>query len=117
MQRSEASKYMNANMDSDGIDDMVMGIPQGVSTGDLIQTSKSREDGYVLGEPEVILSGRNGASEDRNGSGYDDDEKESDEPDIDSEWVKKLENVDIIDDPVRMYLRRNRQGRLAQSRR
>ena len=96
---------MNANMDSDGIDDLVMGIPQGVSTGDLIQTSKSREDGYVLGEPEVILSGRNGASEDRNGSGYDDDEKESDEPDIDSEWVKKLENVDIIDDPVRMYLR------------
>ena len=25
--------------------------------------------------------------------------------DIDSEWVKKLKNVDIIDDPVRMYLR------------
>ena len=92
-------------MDGDGIDDLVMGIPQGVSTGDLIQTSKSREDGYRLGEPEIILSGRNGASE-RNGASYDDDdEKESDEPDIDSEWVKKLENVDIIDDPVRMYLR------------
>ncbi len=96
---------MNANLDGDGIDDMVMGIPQGVSTGDLIQTSKSREDGYRMGEPEIILSGRNGAS-DRNGASYDDDEeKESDEPDIDSEWVKKLENVDIIDDPVRMYLR------------
>lgn len=96
---------MNANLDGDGIDDMVMGIPQGVSTGDLIQTSKSREDGYRMGEPEIILSGRNGAS-DRNGASYDDDdEKESDEPDIDNEWVKKLENVDIIDDPVRMYLR------------
>ena len=97
---------MNANLDGDGIDDVMMGIPQGVSTGDLIQTSKSREDGYRMGEPEIILSGRNGASEDRNGASYDeDDEKESDEPDIDSEWVKKLENVDIIDDPVRMYLR------------
>ena len=97
---------MNQNMDGDGIDDVMMGIPQGVSTGDLIQTSKSREDGYRMGEPEVILSGRNGASEDRNGVAYDDDDdQESEEPDIDSEWVKKLENVDIIDDPVRMYLR------------
>ena len=98
---------MNNAMDGD-IDNMTMngGGIQGVSTGDLIQTSRSREDGYRLGEPEVILSGRNGASEDRNGANYDDDdEKESDEPDIDSEWVKKLENVDIIDDPVRMYLR------------
>ena len=46
---------MNQNMDGDGIDDVMMGIPQGVSTGDLIQTSKSREDGYRMGEPEVIL--------------------------------------------------------------
>ena len=97
---------MVTTMDGDGIDDLVMGIPQGVTTGDLIQTSKSREDGYRMGEPEVILSRNNGASEDRDRDGYDDDEEqESEEPDIDSEWVKKLENVDIIDDPVRMYLR------------
>ena len=30
---------------------------------------------------------------------------ERDNLDIDSEWVRKLENVDIIDDPVRMYIR------------
>ena len=96
---------MNANLDGDGMNDLAM-ISLSTSTGDLIQTSKSREDGYRLGEPEIILSGRNGASEDRNGTAYDDDDdKESEEPDIDSEWVKKLENVDIIDDPVRMYLR------------
>ncbi len=97
---------MNTMMDVDSLDNPMLNIPsQGVSTEDLIQGSKSREDGYQLGEPEVILSGRNGASEDHNAAYDEDEEQESDEPDIDSEWVKKLENVDIIDDPVRMYLR------------
>ena len=93
---------MTTSMNGEGADNLVM--LSGASAGELIRTSKSREDGYSLAEPEVILSGRNGASEDQQSDDYD-EEDESDEPDIDSEWVKRLENVDIIDDPVRMYLR------------
>ena len=102
---------MATYMNGDGPDNLaVTDISHGAPVGDLILTRKSREDGYSLGEPEVMVPGRNGDSDYRANGHYDEDEEddeqqESEEPDIDSEWVKKLENVDIIDDPVRMYLR------------
>lgn len=102
---------MDTYMNGDGTDNLaITDISHGAPVGDLILTRKSKEDGYSLGEPEVMVPGRNGDSDYRANGHYDEDEEddeeqESEEPDIDSEWVKKLENVDIIDDPVRMYLR------------
>ena len=52
------------------------------------------------------------ANKDNNDNAYkfvwddpDREEDDEDDPYIDSERVKKMENVDLIDDPVRMYLR------------
>ncbi len=93
---------MSTTMEGFGAENLV---GSGSSVRDLMYTSKSKEDGYNPGEPEVILADRNGASDDRRNGRYYPDRKESDEPDIDNEWIKKIDNVDIIDDPVRMYLR------------
>jgi len=103
-------------MDGDSSDELVMGLAQGTSAEDLIRTSRSREDGYIATEDgRVIVSEREDSDDDDDDK--DDKEKEKDfdpndpdaedeeEPDVDSEWEKNLENVEMIDDPVRMYLR------------
>ena len=104
---------MNRPMDGDESSDLVIGLAQSATTNDLIGSSKSREDGYVIVEERDALAKPAPEEKDANDSDeYDPDDpdakadKESeDETDIDSEWEKNLENVEMIDDPVRMYLR------------
>ena len=104
---------MNRPMDGDESNDLVIGLAQSASTNDLIGSSKSREDGYVIVEERDALA--KPAPEEKNANNsdeYDPDDPEAkadkeseDETDVDREWEKNLENVEMIDDPVRMYLR------------
>ena len=86
-------------MNGEGIDDFRADVSTGISAGDLLKTSRSREDGYGVGEPEIALSGRNGAVHDEV-----DEKLESDAPDIDSEWNGNTDAAHELEDPVRMYL-------------
>ena len=84
-------------MTSEGVDDIKTDIPTSISTMDLIRTSKSKEDGYQLGEPEITLSGRTGTA-------YD---VENDEPEpygLDKNWNGNTDDAHLLEDPTRMYL-------------
>jgi DNA-directed RNA polymerase sigma subunit (sigma70/sigma32) len=104
---------MNRAIDGEDTDELVIGLAQGTSAEDLLRTSRSREDGFLaVDEDTDVLAAGNGTAS-RNGADpdYDPDnpeammDEEEEEPDLDSEWEKNLENVEMIDDPVRMYLR------------
>ena len=98
---------MNRSISTDGADDLLRGlVSEGSTTADLISTTRSTEDGFRTGEdlaPErsdsvydSLRNGRNGTSLSRssaNGTA------------APAEWEKDIGNVEMIDDPVRMYLR------------
>ena len=86
-------------IEEESIDGIKTDIPSGISAGDLIKISKSKDDGYRVGEPEIMLSGRNGIAYD-----VDDEEHESDEPDANNEWLNNTTPANLSDDPIRMYL-------------
>ena len=86
-------------MNGEGIDDFSRDIPTGISAGDLLKTSRSREDGYWVDEQEIALSGRNGAVYDTA-----DDEPEPDAPYMVSEWNGSTDAAHESEDPTRMYL-------------
>ncbi len=82
-------------------------IEQPATTRDLIELGTPRENGIApLDEAESL----DGSAEDNEDSDdYDaDDAPESaleEEADVESDWEQELETVEMIDDPVRMYLR------------
>ena len=97
---------MNRSISTDGADDLLRGLVSEVSTtADLISTTRSTEDGFRTGEDlsaersdgvyDALRSSRNGTSS-RNGSSG---------TAAPAEWEKDIGNVEMIDDPVRMYLR------------
>ena len=81
----------------EGVDDIRTGIPTGISTVDLITISKSKEDGYQVGEPETTLSGRNGTA-------YDAESDELEPAGLDKNWNPNTDDVHLSEDPTRMYL-------------
>ena len=98
---------MNRSISTDGADDVLRGLVSEVSTtADLISTTRSTEDGFRTGEdlaPErsegiydALRPARNGTAARRA------DNNTTAAP---AEWEKDMSNVEMIDDPVRMYLR------------
>ena len=98
---------MNRSISTDGADDVLRGLVSEVSTtADLISTTRSTEDGFRTGEDltpdrsegvyDALRPGRNGTPGRRPGS------TGTAAP---AEWEKDMGNVEMIDDPVRMYLR------------
>lgn len=65
-------------MTSEGGDDIKAGIPTAISTVDLIRISKSKEDGYQMGEAETAG--------------------------LDKNWNGNTDDAHLSDDPTRMYL-------------
>ena len=106
---------MNRSIDSDGADDLIPGLMTDTSsTADLIRTTRSREDGYKLSDDEENSPDR-GALQ-YNGTYKETDEKDdddgtaarrrsSDEADAKTKLENDLSSAEMIDDPVRMYLR------------
>ena len=84
-------------MTSQGGGDIKTSIPTGISTADLIRISKSKEDGYRVGEPEAALSGQNGTAYD-----VENDEPEPDA--LDKNWNGNTDDAHLLADPTRMYL-------------
>ena len=84
-------------MTSEGGGDINTGIPTGLSTVDLIRISKSKEDGYRVGDPETALAGRNGTAYD-----VENDEPEPDA--LDKNWNGNTDDAHLLADPTRMYL-------------
>ena len=84
-------------MTSVGGGDIKTGIPTGTSTVNLIRISKSKEDGYQVGEPETTLSGRNGTA-------YDVENHEPEPDGLDKNWTGNTDEAHLSEDPTRMYL-------------
>ena len=93
---------MNSSIGGDNADDLLRGLVTEVSTtADLISSTRSTEDGFRRAEdgsterPDAIYdSGRSDRRQiDMNGAARP------------AEWEKDIGAVEIIDDPVRMYLR------------
>ena len=98
---------MNRSISTEGADDVLRGLVSEVSTtADLISTTRSTEDGFRTGEdlaPErsegvydALRPSRNGSSPRR---------ADTNTTAAPAEWEKEMGNVEMIDDPVRMYLR------------
>ena len=98
---------MNRSISTDGADDVLRGLVSEVSTtADLISTTRSTEDGFRTGEDitpdrsegvyDALRPSRNGTAASRS---------DSNATAAPAEWEKDMSNVEIIDDPVRMYLR------------
>ena len=95
---------MNRGSDGEEKDDLLRGIvEQTTSAGDLIGLQSPRDDGVVS------MAGEDVATTDVNGSRGDTDATFQDRPSPDAddkeEPEQDLGNVEMIDDPVRMYLR------------
>ena len=91
-------------------DEVLRGIVQNrSSTRDYIGLPKSREDGVIIGEEADDGSASSDESRDGRRNGDEETSKDSkdrdSESETDSEWEKGLETAEMIDDPVRMYLR------------
>ncbi|MCH8310491.1 MAG: hypothetical protein IIB17_08355, partial [Chloroflexi bacterium] len=109
---------MNRNIDADGTSDLIRGLMNETSsTADLIQTTRSREDGYNNQEEERNAEERRTATLTRNGTYKSLYPEDLDDEDDDLEKTRKknassangmdqdLSSAEMIDDPVRMYLR------------
>ena len=98
---------MNRTIGTEGGDDLLRGLMSEASTtADLISTTRSTEDGFRTGEDvnsergEGVFDALKGSS---NGSAA-----RTSMPNgatTPAEWEKDMGNVEMIDDPVRMYLR------------
>ena len=89
-------------------------IGQPASAAELIRTSSSREDGYrspddgdletTTDDGSVAVVRRDDSDRD-NDTGESRDSESDDKSDGEAEWHEDLAGVEMIDDPVRMYLR------------
>ena len=103
---------MKQPTDGEDTEEVLRGLAKGGSAADIVGFGRAREDGVELtpdGE-EVASSSDDGSSE----RAKDDDVDEgTDEPkaekekevNVDAQWQEGLETAEMIDDPVRMYLR------------
>jgi RNA polymerase primary sigma factor len=106
---------MNRSIDADGTSDLIRGfMSETSSTADLIQTTRSREDGFNNQEEEQNAAERRTATLNRNGTLKFPDAADLDDDDDQPKSKKKstangvdqdLSSAEMIDDPVRMYLR------------
>ena len=98
---------MNRSISTDSSDDVFRGlVSEASTTADLISTTRSTEDGFRTGEDlspdrsegvyDAMRPSKNGALVRRS------DNNTAAAP---AEWEKDMGNVEMIDDPVRMYLR------------
>jgi RNA polymerase primary sigma factor len=101
-------------IDSEDSDELLMRLDDDTSPEDeLIKLDSSRSNGIMSGEDEDSVVAENDAPAKKEAKDFDDDdvnlgeiEEEPDlEADLDSVWERELVNVEMIDDPVRMYLR------------
>ena len=103
---------MNRGTNSEDTDDVLRGLGgQPSSAGDLLGIGNPREDGLVSLEEGDVMAAGDGAHIADDSREYDGnretsqpEDSEADE-DVDSEWDQDLGSVEMIDDPVRMYLR------------
>ncbi len=108
---------MNRSIDADGTSDLIRGfMNETSSTADLIRTTRSREDGFNNQEEEQNAEERRTANLTRNNGYKDPDAADLEEEEDDLEKSKKkaiaangaeqdLNSAEMIEDPVRMYLR------------
>ncbi len=97
---------MNRSISTDGADGIVTGlIPEASTTADLISTTRTTEDGFRTGEhvnsdrSEGVYDALKGSP---NGSSLMAGANGTAPP---AEWEKDMSANEVIDDPVRMYLR------------
>ena len=108
---------MNRSIDADGTSDLIRGLMNETSsTADLIRTTRAREDGFNNQEEEQNAEERRTATLTRN-NGYRDPyaaDLEEEEDDLEKSKRKAIaangaeqdiNSAEMIDDPVRMYLR------------
>ena len=99
--------YMNRSISTDGADDVLRGLVSEVSTtADLISTTRSTEDGFRTGEdltPDRSESVYDALRPSRNGTPA--RRQDTNTTAAPAEWEKDMSNAEVIDDPVRMYLR------------
>jgi len=107
---------MNRSIDADGTSDLIRGfMSETSSTADLIQTTRSREDGFNNQEEEQNAAERRTATLNRNGTFKFPNAADLDDDDDGQPKTKKktaangvdqdISSAEMIDDPVRMYLR------------
>ena len=105
---------MNRVMDGEDSDDVVRGfIEKATSPRDLVDMRDSREERLFATEDREAVAAKDRTSVNGDARNFDDDDDEKptkdpnaeEDTDVESEWEKDLENVEMIDDPVRMYLR------------
>ena len=102
---------MNTETDGDDTESRLKGlIERSAASVDLVGLSKSREDGFRPDEDRVMTSDDDTSAKDRtDDNGREPRERTEDEDDEDGElekqWKQDLGSVEMIDDPVRMYLR------------
>jgi RNA polymerase primary sigma factor len=101
---------MNRTIDGEETDDLFRGFDQAASTNDLLTLSKSREDGYDVQGDDFVVQATVEVAEDDEPNEFDPEEaeegeEEPDEAEVEKAWEQSLETVEMIDDPVRMYLR------------
>ena len=105
---------MKRPMDSEDSEDVLRGLEAATSPRDVMQLTNSREDGHRPDDNnEEETEDRDDRSSDRESDGRDgsaatatDDDSDSEsEPGTRTTWSQDIETVEMIDDPVRMYLR------------
>ena len=106
---------MRRGIEGEQTEEAVRGlIEHSASAADLIRTSRSREDGFTPTDdatPPPAEDSDTARSESQDDTDEkDDDEKSTDsesdeEPQVRNGWGQDLGSVEMIDDPVRMYLR------------
>ncbi len=98
---------MNRTMDGEDSDDILKGfIRSSRSSNELESLNDPREGRLFSSEDRDIISTKSRESINGDSQSFvDDEEKQETDSDSENEWDKELDNVEIIDDPVRMYLR------------
>ena len=98
---------MNRTMDGEDSGDILKGfIRSSRSSNELESLNDPREGRLFSSEDRDIISTKSRESINGDSQSFvDDEEKQETDSDSENEWDKELDNVEIIDDPVRMYLR------------
>ena len=107
---------MNKSLDGEDSEDLATGSKQPISANEILNNRQSGDDKLSYGDSDesskpVNRTGKE-VEPDFDPDDVDEDEEEEEEEDEDEDestfnpvWDKSLDNVDMTDDPVRMYLR------------
>jgi len=97
---------MTRTMDGEDSDDVFKGfIRRSRSSTDLESLNDPRESRLYSSEDRDVIGTKSRESANRDSPLFSDEEEADDSDREENDWDKELDNVEIIDDPVRMYLR------------